>query len=90
MGAWKSLVTTVYLDWINQHSQSRRAKFWQRNYYDRIIRNDRMLWAVRQYIRDNPQNWAADPDNPANHLNLPFPATIEDYLTDIRRHTPYP
>lgn len=85
VGAWKSLVTNVYLDWINRYDPTRRAKFWQRSYYDRIIRNDRMLLAIRQYIRDNPQNWSADPDNPTNHLSLPFPETIEDYLDDVRR-----
>ena len=87
VGAWKSLVTTVYLDWINQHDPTRRAKFWQRNYYDRIVRNDRALLAIRQYVRDNPKHWLDDPDNPSNRLGLAFPATIDDYLDDIRRYT---
>jgi hypothetical protein len=30
---------------------------WQRNYHDRIIRNERHLWAARRYIRDNPAKW---------------------------------
>ena len=41
------------------------APVWQRNYYERVIRNDRELDAVRQYIRDNPAKWAEDPNNPA-------------------------
>lgn len=85
VGAWKSLTTTVYLEWINRHDPVRRAKFWQRNYYERIVRNDRALAAIRQYIRDNPKNWDEDPDNPANRGRLPFPQTIDDYLDDIRR-----
>ena len=40
MGAFQSLVFTVYLDWIQAHDPTRRAKFWQRNYYDHIIRNN--------------------------------------------------
>jgi len=37
---------------------------WQRNYYERIIRNERELNAIRQYIRDNPARWAEDLENP--------------------------
>ncbi|MFN8440120.1 MAG: transposase [Caldilineaceae bacterium] len=84
VGAWKSLVTNVYLDWIKRHDPTLRAKFWQRNYYERIVRNDRALTAFRQYIRDNPKNWVDDPDNPSNRLQLPFPETMDDYLDDIR------
>ena len=29
---------------------------WQKSYYDRIIRNEKELYAIRQYIRDNPKN----------------------------------
>lgn len=39
-------------------------KIWQRNYYERIIRNDRELNTIRQYIRDNPLNWELDKENP--------------------------
>ncbi|MBI2172040.1 MAG: transposase [Chloroflexi bacterium] len=38
---------------------------WQRNYYERIIRDDAELNAVRQYIIDNPTNWQDDEHNPA-------------------------
>lgn len=40
------------------------AKLWQRNYYERIIRNDDELNGIRQYIRDNPSNWDQDDENP--------------------------
>ncbi|MEX2392423.1 MAG: transposase [Dehalococcoidia bacterium] len=39
--------------------------FWQRNLYERDIRRDRELDAVREYIRSNPLNWDVDPENPA-------------------------
>ena len=42
-------------------------KIWQRNYYERIIRNDRELNAIRQYIIDNPLNWGMDKENPSNN-----------------------
>ena len=41
-------------------------KIWQRNYYERIIRNARELNAIREYIRDNPLNWELDKENPTN------------------------
>ena len=40
------------------------APVWQRNYYERVIRNEEELNAVRQYILDNPRRWAEDPENP--------------------------
>ena len=30
------------------------GRMWQRNYYERIIRNERELHAVQEYIRTNP------------------------------------
>jgi putative transposase len=36
---------------------------WQRNYHDRIIRNQRELDAIRQYIAYNPANWDFDKEN---------------------------
>ncbi len=34
-------------------------------YYERIIRNEQEFNAIRQYILDNPKNWAKDNENPA-------------------------
>ena len=36
-----------------------RGAFWQRNYYERIIRDEPALDEVRAYIEDNPRRWAA-------------------------------
>ncbi len=49
---------------INQLHNAPGQPFWQRNYHERIIRNDRELNAIRQYIADNPLKWALDRDNP--------------------------
>lgn len=38
---------------------------WQRGYHDRVIRDERELTAIRQYIADNPAAWEADRENPA-------------------------
>jgi len=37
---------------------------WQRNYYEHIIRNDKGLNRIRQYIADNPGRWHLDRYNP--------------------------
>lgn len=34
-------------------------KVWQRNYYDRVIRDERELMAVKSYIENNPKNWSS-------------------------------
>ena len=39
---------------------------WQRNYYERIIRNEKELRRVREYIAFNPSKWAFDEENPEN------------------------
>lgn len=41
-----------------------RSPVWQRSYHDRIIRAERSLDRIRQYIFDNPANWESDPYNP--------------------------
>jgi REP element-mobilizing transposase RayT len=43
---------------------SRAAEFpvWQRSYWDRIVRSDKELDQIRNYIDENPTRWAGDPD----------------------------
>jgi hypothetical protein len=83
VGAFQSLVFTVYLDWIQANDPTRRAKFWQRNYYEHIIRNERELQAIRRYIRQNPDNWALDRDNPDNIRHLSPPKAVDDYVREV-------
>jgi len=42
------------------------TKLWQRNYYDRIIRNADEMDRIHRYIESNPSQWADDAENPAN------------------------
>lgn len=37
---------------------------WQRNYHERIIRSEAELHAIREYIQNNPANWAEDKEYP--------------------------
>jgi len=62
---FKTMTTNKYicgiksLGWIPFN-----ARLWQRNYYERVIRNEDELTRIRQYIADNPAQWAHDRENP--------------------------
>ena len=61
VGSFKSAVSRE----INTGSDSPSIRVWQRGYYDRVLRTDEELEAVRRYIFENPAAWAMDPENPA-------------------------
>jgi REP element-mobilizing transposase RayT len=48
---------------INQSRGTPAEPVWQRNYYERIIRNEREFNAFREYIINNPARWAEDAEN---------------------------
>ncbi len=49
---------------INALRDNPGAPVWQRNYYERVIRDDRELNGIRQYIADNPAKWEQDENHP--------------------------
>jgi putative transposase len=49
---------------INLLRSGSTDSIWQRNYHEKIIRNERMLNALREYIFANPSNWAFDEEYP--------------------------
>ncbi len=51
---------------INNMRGTPGGPVWQRNYYERVIRNGQELLAIQQYILNNPRNWANDPNHPGN------------------------
>jgi len=64
--AFKSITTAAYIHGVNKHGWPVfPGRVWQRNYYERVIRNDDELAATREYIRYNPMKWAEDSENPA-------------------------
>jgi len=68
VGGFKSAVTAA----VNDLEETPGASFWQRGYYDQIIRNERHLQNVRRYIKNNPANWKKDclhPRQPTNKFN---------------------
>jgi REP element-mobilizing transposase RayT len=65
VGNFKSVMTRR----VNHMRKTPGIPLWQRNYYERIIRNERELNRIRQYICDNPARWFDDAENPV----VPYP-----------------
>jgi len=57
---------------INQMREMPGARFWQRNYWEHVIRDETDLNRIRRYIQTNPLRWVDDqlhPDAPPNKFN---------------------
>jgi REP element-mobilizing transposase RayT len=54
---------------INDLRNMAGVRFWQRGFYDHIVRNQRELDAIRLYILNNPLEWTLDRDNPRNLID---------------------
>jgi putative transposase len=57
------LIKSTVKKQINMLRKTPGQPVWQRNYYDHIIRDERSLFFIRKYIRDNPMNWKIDSEN---------------------------
>ena len=68
VGAFK----TVSTKHINQMRDTSGARFWQRNYWEHIIRNETAYRRIYRYTENNPARWEDDqlhPDAPPNPFN---------------------
>jgi len=45
---------------VNELRSAQGAPLWQRNYYEHVVRKDDDLRQIREYIAQNPANWAND------------------------------
>lgn len=50
--------------WANKNGYEQFV--WQKNFYDRIIRNENELNRIRKYISNNPKKWCLDQNNIEN------------------------
>ena len=58
---FKTLTTKKYIDSVkNNYWPPFYNKLWQRNYYEHIIRNEKSLNYIQEYILNNPYNWEQD------------------------------
>jgi putative transposase len=67
VGAYKSITTIEYIRGVRERGwPAFEGRFWQRNYWERIIRNEREFEAIRRYIWNNPASWKKDRLNPSH------------------------
>ncbi len=70
---------------INRRRNSPGAPLWQRNYYEHVIRNESELTRIREYIVNNPAQWAMDRENPEKGVYQYAPTDgIEDIFGGIQ------
>ena len=62
---FKSSVTRILRREYNDYCFS-----WQKSFYDHVIRNEKALNNIRQYIIDNPMNWNKDEENNLHSENM--------------------
>lgn len=65
VGQFKSSTTKL----INRIRKHPGMPVWQRNYFEHVIRNEKDLIQIRQYIKGNPLQWELDGENPQNMIN---------------------
>ena len=65
MDWFKTMTTNAYIHGVKQSGWSPfPGRLWQRNYYERIIRDEKELASITEYIALNPMRWAEDKENP--------------------------
>ncbi len=64
---FKTMTTNHYIRGVKNNGwKPFDRRLWQRNYYEHIIRNETDLNKIRTYIKNNPQMWNRDRNNPKN------------------------
>ncbi|MBU1290639.1 transposase [bacterium] len=68
--AFKSITTYKYILGVKENNWPLFGKrLWQRNYYDHIIRSEKSLNYIREYIFNNPIRWEFDKENPQGKMD---------------------
>jgi REP element-mobilizing transposase RayT len=61
---FKTMTTNEYIRMVKHAGWTPfQGRLWQRNYYEHIIRNERALERIRDYILTNPLHWHLDREN---------------------------
>lgn len=60
IGAFKTVSTKK----INILNNTPGKQFWQRSFYDRIVRNEKEYFRILENISNNPMYWSWDKENP--------------------------
>ena len=58
VGGFKSITTNRYIKGVRELGwDSFEKRFWERDYYDHVVRGDAELLQIRKYILENPIRW---------------------------------
>jgi len=63
IGSFKSKSSIEYLRFIKQNNLNLFGQIWQRSFHDHVIRDEKSLNKIREYIVNNPINWESDKNN---------------------------
>ena len=64
---FKTMTTNEYIRNVKQNGWLPfHKRLWQRNYYDRIVRDEDELNSILEYILYNPLKWVLDRNHPQN------------------------
>jgi putative transposase len=69
VGSFKSAASR----YINKAANSPAKSIWHRGYFEHVVRSEKSLAKIREYIANNPIQWVSDRENPdrAQRLNTP-------------------
>ncbi|MBI4810929.1 MAG: transposase [Ignavibacteriales bacterium] len=56
---------------------------WQKNYFEHVVRNEKALRRIQDYINNNPERWSGDCENSQKICNDEF----EAWLLSFRKNT---
>lgn len=69
MQGFKSITTRKYIIGARDNGWPPFEKrLWQRNYYERVVRDDSEMHRVREYVTGNPARWLEDEENPVHSV----------------------
>lgn len=77
IGAFK----TISNKQINFVRKTSGTSFWQRNFYEHVIRDEHALNRIREYIVTNPLQWDLDRENPQAQGRNEF----DNWLTTFKK-----
>lgn len=78
---FKTMTTNQYIQNVkNDDWRPFNRRLWQRSFYDHVIRGEKSLNRIREYITNNPAGWGEDEYNIGNYKLTGIPRPCE---TDI-------
>jgi putative transposase len=64
LGRLVAAFKTISTKRINEIRGTPGSCWWQRNFYEHVIGNEKAFARIVGYIRENPVRWEGDPENP--------------------------